>query len=60
METMRRFFKQNGIEMKSPEAVFLNEKNGMLFVKAAKSHQHKAEQIVMAVQNNVQPSEIRN
>jgi hypothetical protein len=57
-EMLLRFCKQNGVEIKSPESVFLNEKNGMLFAKATKSHQHKIEQIVVAIQNNVQPSQV--
>jgi hypothetical protein len=55
-----RFFKQNGVEMKSTESVFLSEEKRMLFVKTTKSHQHKVERLVLAIQNNVQPSEIHN
>jgi hypothetical protein len=60
MEMLHRFFNQNGVEMKSPEAFFLDEKSGNLFINATKSDQHEVERIVMAIQENVQPSKIYN
>jgi hypothetical protein len=60
MELLHRFFNQNDVEMKSPEGLFLDEKTRNLFINATKSHQNKAERIVMAIQSNVQPSKIYN
>ena len=41
-----RFFKQRHIEIKAPEAVFLNEERGMLFVRATQADQDKIEKLV--------------
>ena len=60
MQMLLRFFKQNGIEIKNPESIFWNEEINELFVRATEIRQHKIERLVMAVQNNVPPSEIRN
>jgi hypothetical protein len=60
MQMLLRFFKQNGIEIKNPESIFWNEGINQLFVRATEVHQHKVEQIVMAIQDNVPPSEIHN
>ena len=57
-EMLLRFFKESHIEIKPPEAVFLNEEKSLLFVRATLVNQDKIERLVMAIQNNVQPSKI--
>ena len=41
-----RFFKQKGVEIKPPEAVFWNDKKGLVFVRATASDQSKVEKLV--------------
>ena len=41
-----RFFKQKHVEIKPPEAVFLNEEKGMLFVRATQTDQDEIEKLV--------------
>jgi hypothetical protein len=60
IQILLRFFKQNRIEIKNPESIFWNERINQLFVRATEVHQHKIEQIVEAIQDNVPPSEIHN
>jgi hypothetical protein len=57
-EMLLRFFKESHIEIKPPEAVFLNEEKSLLFVHATLANQDKIERVVMAIQNNVQPSQV--
>jgi hypothetical protein len=45
LQMLLRFFKQNGIEIKTPESIFLSEEKSKLFVRATEVHQHKIEQM---------------
>jgi hypothetical protein len=58
IQTLLRYFKQNGIEIKNPESIFWNEEINQLFVRATKVHQNKIKRLVEAIQNNVEPSEV--
>jgi hypothetical protein len=53
-----RFFKENDVVLEPPESVFLNEEQNKLFVRSTETHQNKIERLVLAIQNNVQPSEV--
>jgi hypothetical protein len=57
-EMLLRFLKESHIEIKPPEAVFLNEEKNLLFVRATLANQDKIERVVAAIQNNVQPSQV--
>ena len=57
-EMLLRFFKESHIEIKPPEAVFLKEEKNLLFVHATSADQDKIERVVIAIQDNVQPSKI--
>ena len=57
-EMLVRFFKESHIEIKPPEAVFLIEDKNLLFVHATLANQNKIERVVVAIQNNVQPSKV--
>ena len=57
-QTLLRFFKQNGVEViKGADSVFWDDTKG-LYVRTTLSKQLKIERLVMAIQNNVQPSMI--
>jgi hypothetical protein len=58
MQMLLRFFKQNGVEIKTPESIFLSEEKNKLFVRAIEVHQDKIERLVAAIQNDIQPSEV--
>jgi len=58
LQMLLRFFKQNGIEIKNPEAVFWKEENNELFVRATEVHQDKIERLVVAIHDNVPPSKV--
>ncbi|HEY1716945.1 MAG TPA: hypothetical protein VGH42_01475 [Verrucomicrobiae bacterium] len=57
IQMLLRFFKQNGVEMKIGESIFLSEEKNKLFVRATEVHQNKIERVVEAIQNNIQPSQ---
>jgi hypothetical protein len=44
-----RFFKQRHVEIKVPEAIFLNEKKDKLTVKATQANQDKIERLVVEI-----------
>jgi hypothetical protein len=61
-QMLRSFFEEHGVGMKPPTAMFLNHghvegQNG-LYVRATLADLNKIEYLVLAVQNNVQPSEV--
>jgi hypothetical protein len=51
-ETIFRFLKQNGVELSPPESLFLNETNGLLFVRTSETKLDTIEQIIEAVNSN--------
>jgi hypothetical protein len=54
-----RFLNQNGVEIKAPETVFINEGRNLLLARTTETHQDKIERLVAAIQNDIQPSRIR-
>jgi hypothetical protein len=66
LQTLCRFFEKNGVEIKSPANMFLDlglfpkpdEGKNFLFVHTTQANQNKIEKLVLAIQNNVQPSEV--
>jgi hypothetical protein len=58
-QILLRFFKENDIEIRPPESIFLSEEKNRLFVRSTEAHQDKIERVVAAIINNVQPSEIK-
>ena len=68
LQMLRRLFEKNGVEMKPPTVIFLDlgpfpkplEGQNVLFARATEADQNKIGKLVLAVQNNVQPSEVHN
>lgn len=66
LQRLRRFFGENGVEMRPPTVTFLDlgpfpkplEGQNLLFVRATQADQNKIEKLLMAIQNNIQPSEV--
>lgn len=57
LQMLIRYFKQNGIEIQNPEAMFFDREN--LFVRATAANQNQIERLVVAIKNDVQPSKVR-
>ena len=45
-ELVARFFKQKHVDIKPPEAMFFNDKKGLLYVRATQAHQDKIEKLI--------------
>jgi hypothetical protein len=58
LQMLLRFFKQNGVKIESL-ATFFWAHIGGLFVHTTLADQNKIEKLVLAIQNNVQPSAVR-
>jgi hypothetical protein len=56
-QMLLRFFKQNGVAIERPVSFFWSHNLGLYF-HATQADLNKIEKLVMAVQNNVPPSEI--
>ena len=49
-ELLRRFFKESGVKLNEPAAVFLNEKKEKLFIRATQNDQDKIEALIRKIQ----------
>jgi hypothetical protein len=57
-QMLLRFFRENGEEIKQPDSIFISETHGIFFVKAPLDKQEKIERLVIAIQNDIPPSEV--
>jgi hypothetical protein len=58
-QMLLRFFKQNDVTIERPTTLFWSHNNGLYF-HATQTDLNKIEKLVMAIQNDVPPSEIHN
>jgi hypothetical protein len=58
-QRLLRFFKENDVEIKPPESIYLSEEKNKLFVRSTEVHQNQIERLVAAIQNDVPPAEVR-